>query len=48
MLSIVGLICWIIIGAIVFTSDKVTKFDFGLAWICVVLNLITDVISEVC
>lgn len=31
---------WAIAGILIFANERVSKFDFGLVWLCLMVNLI--------
>lgn len=45
ILKIACVVIWVIAGTLVLTSGNVSKFDYALIWIVLMLNLIVDVIK---
>lgn len=47
VLSLIALGIWLYIGITVLTGNKfiITKVDYALMWICLILNILNDIIG---
>ena len=47
VISIVMLVLWIIVGILIFVGkENPSKVDYGLVWICLIIQLISKLIME--
>lgn len=44
-LDLITLAIWMFVGILVFTSNKVTKYDYGLLYACYMITLLSKVIK---
>ena len=40
--GIIVLILWLIVGILTLKSNRITKLDYGLTWICLILQIVCN------
>ena len=46
MMYFIVTILWVIAGAIVLGSPEVTKFEYGVCWIALIANLLSNCLTK--